>query len=117
MRKFCGQIRPSRSKVREMSTAVCADVSAKPVAVHPSPTSRSSAYLIAAAFDVASYAGGHPTRRARRPRRQLWHAATFVFLIGAAISLLAALTGLMALGSPQKRAPRPVAPSIATPPS
>ena len=50
-----------------------------------------TAYLIAAAFDVASYAGGIHHAWAR----QLWHAATFVFLIGAAISLLAALTGLM----------------------
>jgi uncharacterized membrane protein len=50
-----------------------------------------TAYLIAAGFDVASYVGGFRQAWAR----ELWHAATYVFLIGGAVSILAALTGLM----------------------
>ena len=50
-----------------------------------------TAYVIAAIFDVVSYVGG----RGHVWARELWHAGTFVFVIGAAVSLLAALTGLM----------------------
>jgi uncharacterized membrane protein len=50
-----------------------------------------TAYVIAAIFDVVSYVGG----RGHAWARELWHAGTFVFVIGAAVSLLAALTGLM----------------------
>jgi uncharacterized membrane protein len=48
-----------------------------------------AAYLIAAAFDVASAIGG----RGHRWTTELWHAGTFVFLAGAAVSVLTALTG------------------------
>ncbi len=50
-----------------------------------------ASYVIAAIFDVVSYVGG----RGHAWARELWHAGTFVFVIGAAVSLLAALTGLM----------------------
>ena len=49
-----------------------------------------AAYVLAAAFDVISYAGGSRHGWAR----ELWHAGTFVFLGGAAVSVLAAITGL-----------------------
>jgi uncharacterized membrane protein len=49
-----------------------------------------TAYVIAAIFDVVSYVGGFRHVWAR----ELWHAGTFVFLIGGAVSLLAALTGV-----------------------
>jgi uncharacterized membrane protein len=48
------------------------------------------AYILAAVFDVISYAGGKDHTWAR----ELWHAGTFVFLGGAAVSVFAALTGL-----------------------
>ena len=50
-----------------------------------------TAYLIAAIFDVISYTAG--TQRGWA--HELWHAATYVFLIGAAVSVFAALTGLI----------------------
>lgn len=50
-----------------------------------------AAYLLVAAMDVLSVAGGHEHRWAR----ELWHAATWVFLAGLAVSILAALTGLV----------------------
>lgn len=49
-----------------------------------------TAYVLAAAFDVISTIGGD----GREWAYELWHAATFVFLGGAAVSVLAALTGL-----------------------
>jgi uncharacterized membrane protein len=49
-----------------------------------------AAYVLAAVFDVISYAGGSGHTWAR----ELWHAGTFVFLGGAAVSVLAAVTGL-----------------------
>jgi uncharacterized membrane protein len=49
-----------------------------------------AAYVIAAAFDVASAVGGEQ----REWARELWHAATFVFAIGAVVSVAAALTGM-----------------------
>jgi uncharacterized membrane protein len=49
-----------------------------------------AAYVLAAAFDVASAIGGAD----RQWARELWHAGTFVFAGGAAVSVLAALTGV-----------------------
>ena len=49
-----------------------------------------AAYIIAAVFDVLSAIGGED----RTWPREMWHAATFVFLAGAAVSVFAALTGL-----------------------
>lgn len=49
-----------------------------------------AAYILAAAFDVISAIGGKDHTWAR----ELWHAATFTFIAGAAVSVLAALTGL-----------------------
>jgi uncharacterized membrane protein len=48
------------------------------------------AYVLAAGFDVASAVGGknHPWAR------ELWHAGTYTLIAGAAVSVLAALTGL-----------------------
>jgi uncharacterized membrane protein len=48
------------------------------------------AYLIAAVLDVISLIGGD----GHTWSREMWHAATFVFVGGAIVSLLAALTGL-----------------------
>lgn len=59
--------------------------------VHPPLTDVPvTAYLLAALFDVASFAGGSGHRWAR----ELWHAGTFTFVVGAGVSVLAALTGL-----------------------
>jgi uncharacterized membrane protein len=49
-----------------------------------------TAYVLAAVFDVISVVGGKDHSWAR----ELWHAGTFVFLGGAAVSVFAALTGL-----------------------
>ncbi len=49
-----------------------------------------AAYVLGAAFDVISYIGGKDHIWAR----ELWHAGTFIFLGGAAVSVFAALTGL-----------------------
>jgi uncharacterized membrane protein len=49
-----------------------------------------AAYVLAAIFDVISAIGGDDHGWAR----DLWHAGTFTFIGGAAVSLLAALTGL-----------------------
>src|SRR4051812_35366520 len=49
-----------------------------------------AAYILAAVFDVVSTIAGDSHDWAR----QLWHAGTFVFIGGAAVSVLAALTGL-----------------------
>jgi uncharacterized membrane protein len=49
-----------------------------------------AAYILAAAFDVISLIGGHD----RAWSREFWHAATFVFVGGALVSVAAALTGL-----------------------
>src|ERR1700730_3733085 len=48
-----------------------------------------AAYVLAAAFDVISAVGGknHPWAR------ELWHAGTYTFIGGAAVSVVAALTG------------------------
>ena len=48
------------------------------------------AYILGAVFDVASAIGGRHDAWAR----ELWHAGTITFLIGAAVSVFAALTGL-----------------------
>lgn len=48
-----------------------------------------AAYVLAAGFDVLSFVGGED----RGWARELWHAATFVFVAGAAVSVFAALTG------------------------
>ena len=48
------------------------------------------AYILAAAFDVISSVGGSDHTWAR----EMWHAGTFTFVAGAAVSVLAALTGL-----------------------
>ena len=47
------------------------------------------AYALAAGFDVLSAIGGKDQAWAR----ELWHAGTFTFIAGAAVSVLAALTG------------------------
>ena len=49
------------------------------------------AYVLAAVFDVVSFSGGQDHTWAR----ELWHAGAFVFLGGAVVSVLAALTGLL----------------------
>jgi uncharacterized membrane protein len=49
-----------------------------------------AAYVLAAGFDVLSAVGGEDHAWAR----ELWHAATFAFAAGLAVSVLAALTGL-----------------------
>ena len=49
-----------------------------------------AAYVLAAVFDVVSYTAGSSHTWAR----ELWHAGSFTFLGGAAVSVLAALTGL-----------------------
>jgi len=48
-----------------------------------------AAYVIAAAFDVASFVGGDSHTWAK----ELWHAGTWVFVAGAVVSVFAALTG------------------------
>ena len=48
-----------------------------------------AAYIIAAVFDIVSAVGGTGHARAR----EFWHAGTYVFISGAIVSLLAALTG------------------------
>src|SRR4051812_17692992 len=48
-----------------------------------------TAYLLAAAFDVISIIGGRDHAWAR----EFWHAGTYTFIGGAAVSVLAALTG------------------------
>lgn len=49
-----------------------------------------AAYVIAAVFDVISVVGGDGKGWAA----EFWHAATYVFIAGGAVSVLAALTGL-----------------------
>jgi len=49
-----------------------------------------AAYVLGAAFDVVSVVGGDD----RSWGRDFWHAGTYVFIGGAAVSVLAALTGL-----------------------
>ena len=49
-----------------------------------------TAYILAAVFDVISTAGGSDHTWAR----ELWHAGTFAFVGGVAVSVFAALTGL-----------------------
>jgi uncharacterized membrane protein len=49
-----------------------------------------AAYVLAAVFDVISAIGGKDHGWAR----EMWHAGTFTFIAGAAVSVLAALTGL-----------------------
>ena len=49
-----------------------------------------AAYVLAAVFDVISATGGKDDAWAR----ELWHAGTFTFVAGAAVSVFAALTGL-----------------------
>jgi uncharacterized membrane protein len=48
------------------------------------------AYILGAAFDVVSAIGGSDHAWAR----EMWHAGTFTFVAGAAVSVLAAVTGL-----------------------
>ena len=47
------------------------------------------AYVLGAAFDVGSAVGGAD----RGWAREMWHAGTFTFIAGAAVSVFAALTG------------------------
>ena len=49
-----------------------------------------AAYVIAAVFDVVSTVGG----KGHGWAREFWHAGTFTFVAGAAVSVFAALTGL-----------------------
>src|SRR5258707_15320077 len=48
-----------------------------------------TAYIFAAAFDVISLIGGKNHNSAR----ELWHAGTYTFIGGAAVSVLTAITG------------------------
>jgi uncharacterized membrane protein len=48
-----------------------------------------AAYVLAATFDVVSVIGGKDHRWAR----ELWHAGTYAFVAGVAVSVFAALTG------------------------
>jgi uncharacterized membrane protein len=48
------------------------------------------AYILAAVFDLISAVGGEQHAWSR----ELWHAGTYVFIGGAAVSVLAALTGM-----------------------
>src|SRR3954449_12407355 len=48
-----------------------------------------TAYVLAAGFDVVSAIAGSDHGWAR----ELWHAGTYTFIVGAAVSVLAALTG------------------------
>lgn len=48
-----------------------------------------AAYVLAATFDVVSVIGGKHHGWAR----EMWHAGTYVFVVGVAVSVLAALTG------------------------
>ena len=48
------------------------------------------AYVLAAVFDVISYVGGTDHAWAG----EFWHAGTYIFVAGAAVSVFAALTGL-----------------------
>lgn len=48
-----------------------------------------AAYVLAAVFDVVSVIGGQD----RRWARELWHAGTYLFIAGVAVSVLTALTG------------------------
>lgn len=50
-----------------------------------------AAYLLAAVFDVISVIAGSDHGWAR----ELWHAGTYLFVAGAAVSVFAALTGLV----------------------
>jgi uncharacterized membrane protein len=50
-----------------------------------------TAYILGAAFDVISLIGGNSHAWAR----DFWHAGTYVFVGGAAVSLLTALTGFI----------------------
>jgi uncharacterized membrane protein len=50
-----------------------------------------AAYILAATFDVISVIGGDD----KSWGRDFWHAGTYVFIGGAAVSVLAALTGLI----------------------
>ena len=73
-----------------------------------------AAYVLAAAFDVTSAAAGKDHTWAR----ELWHVGTYIFVGGAAVSVLAALTGLWdARGGHPKPAPRRDARSTPTRPS
>ena len=49
-----------------------------------------AAYVLAAGFDVLSAVGG----KGRGWARELWHGGTFIFVVGVAVSVFAALTGL-----------------------
>jgi uncharacterized membrane protein len=49
-----------------------------------------AAYILGAAFDVLSVIGGKDHTWAR----EMWHAGTYTFIAGAAVSVLAAITGL-----------------------
>jgi uncharacterized membrane protein len=49
-----------------------------------------TAYLLAAGFDVVSLIAG----KDHGWSRELWHAGTYIFIAGAAVSVFAALTGL-----------------------
>jgi uncharacterized membrane protein len=69
-----------------------------------------AAYVLAAVFDVVSAVGGKDHAWAR----ELWHAGTFTFIGGAAVSVFAALTGLWERGSRRRQGRRLVARSILT---
>ena len=86
MRKF--SVRPTLT-LKGRSFKGLRGWSGKPV--HPPLTDFPiAAYVLAAAFDIISAIGGARHTWAR----ELWHAGTFTFVGGAAVSVLAALTGL-----------------------
>lgn len=86
MRKF--SIRPSLT-MRGRTFHGLRGWSGKPL--HPPLTDLPiGAYVLAAAFDIASLVGGSDHGWAR----DLWHAGTYLFVAGVGVSVFAALTGL-----------------------
>jgi uncharacterized membrane protein len=86
MRKF--SIRPTLS-LRGRTFKGIRGWSGKPL--HPPLTDLPiAAYILAAIFDVISVVAGHEHDWAR----ELWHAGTYLFVAGAAVSVFAAITGL-----------------------
>ena len=70
------------------------------------------AYVLAAGFDVISAIGGEDHAWAR----DFWHAGTFTFIAGAAVSVFAAADRVCGMhGTHRRPAPRPDARSTRTP--
>ena len=69
-----------------------------------------AAYILAAAFDVISTVGTKDHTWAR----ELWHAGTYAFIAGVAVSVFAALTGCGMRGNHRRQGPRLAARSTLT---